>query len=398
MEAHPRGCDSSLSLRHGVRCVPEAGVSVEEVLEAIGEQVGCDNVVSASRMNKAVVVFLKEQNLTSRLVESGIWVSDVYTVISPLVSQSSRITISNCPPFIPNHDIEKELLRFGKIASGIKTVPLGCKNESLKHVMSFRRQVFMLLNSTALDISFRVMYEGKSYMLYASTGSLKCFECGEIGHKKNACPKTNTENNEPDTEKAGPSGSNVKAGPSGSKENDGEKDSVERSLDETEKEGDELERNETQNNQDVSCEETTEKNCGTGGERVEEAEVNVSQCEDETGCRNDHKGAVEVDDRDDEMEELGDDDSLSEMSDITSQSGDDQLYTVKEINDFLDETFGKTFDVKSFFPDVERFVRSAVKVQKSVGFEDLSRRKRFRLKKIVTKLRKRKEWVKKQYT
>lgn len=53
--------------------VPEAGVSVEEVFVAIGEQVG---YVSASRMNKAIV-FLKEWNLTSRLVESGIWVSGV---------------------------------------------------------------------------------------------------------------------------------------------------------------------------------------------------------------------------------------------------------------------------------------------------------------------------------
>lgn len=51
MESHATGCDSSLSLRHGVRCVPEAGVSVEEVLVAIGKQVGYDNVVSASRMN-----------------------------------------------------------------------------------------------------------------------------------------------------------------------------------------------------------------------------------------------------------------------------------------------------------------------------------------------------------
>lgn len=232
----------------------------------------------------------------------------------------------------------------------------------------------MFLDSTVLDISFRVLYEGKSLMLYARTGSLKCYECHEIGHKKNACPhKTNTESNESDNEKAGPSGS---------KENDGEKDSVGRCLDETEKKGDELETNETQNNQDVSCEETIVKNCGTGGERVEETEVNVSQCEDETGHRNDHTGAGEADDRDDEMGEIADDDSLSEMSDIISQSGDDQLYTVKEINDFLDETFGKTFDVKSFFPDVERFVRSAVKIQKSVGLEELSRRKRFRLKKL----------------
>lgn len=55
-------------------------------------------------------------------------------------------------------------------------------------------------------------------------------------------------------------------------------------------------------------------------------------------------------------------------------------------------------DVKTFFPDAERFVRSVIKIQKTVGFEELSRRKRFRLKKIVTKLRKGKEWVKKQYT
>lgn len=141
------------------------------------------------------------------------------------------------------------------------------------------------------------------------------------GIKKNACPhKTNTENNETDNEKAGPSGS---------KEDEGEKDSVERSLDETEKKGDELETNEKQNNQDVSGEETIEKNCGTGVERAEESEVNVSQCEDETGHRNDHTGACEVDVRDDEMEEMADDDSLSEMSDIISQSGDDQLYTLK---------------------------------------------------------------------
>lgn len=25
-------------------------------------------------------------------------------------------------------------------------------------------------------------------MIYANTGNLKCFECGDIGHKKNACP------------------------------------------------------------------------------------------------------------------------------------------------------------------------------------------------------------------
>jgi len=165
-------------------------------------------------------------------------------------------------------------------------------------------------------------------------------------HKKNACPKKMNTENELDSEVAGSSGLNGVAGPSVSKVNDGEKkDSVGRNLGETGKKGDHLEKNETQNNQDVSCEETVEKYCAEG---VEETQVIFSQCEDETGVRNDHEGVGEVGDRDDEMEEMGDEDSLSEISDFTSQSGDDQLYTVNEINDFLDETFGKTFDVKSF--------------------------------------------------
>lgn len=37
-------------------------------------------------------------------------------------------------------------------------------------------------------ISFRVLYERKAYVIHASTGSMKCFECGDIGHKKHACP------------------------------------------------------------------------------------------------------------------------------------------------------------------------------------------------------------------
>lgn len=36
-----------LSLRHGFRCVPEASATVEDVLIAVGEQLGYENIVSA---------------------------------------------------------------------------------------------------------------------------------------------------------------------------------------------------------------------------------------------------------------------------------------------------------------------------------------------------------------
>ncbi len=53
----------SLSLRNGFRCVPEDGVTVENVLISTGGEVGHENIVSASRMNQAVVVFLKDNIL-----------------------------------------------------------------------------------------------------------------------------------------------------------------------------------------------------------------------------------------------------------------------------------------------------------------------------------------------
>ena len=91
---------------------------------------------------------------------------------------TARVTISGVPPFIPNEALEQELQRFGKMASGFRIVALGCKSDKLKHVQSFRRQVIMFLNCPAqtLDVSFRVKHGDGHYMVYASTGSMKCFE------------------------------------------------------------------------------------------------------------------------------------------------------------------------------------------------------------------------------
>lgn len=93
------------------------------------------------------------------------------------------------PPFIADDILECELLRFGKIASPFRAISLGCKNPALKD-MSFRRQVYMFLESPdrTLNVSFRVKHEGGSYMIYATTGNLRCFECGDVGHKRQVCP------------------------------------------------------------------------------------------------------------------------------------------------------------------------------------------------------------------
>ena len=104
----------SLSLRNGFRCVPEDNATVEDVLIAVGDQIGHENILSASRMNQAVVVFLKEQNLVNRLIVSGLTVKDAFVQLSPIST-----TISNIPPFVSNDVLQREL--------PFKTVALGCK-------------------------------------------------------------------------------------------------------------------------------------------------------------------------------------------------------------------------------------------------------------------------------
>ena len=79
------------SIRQGVRIAPPDGsVTVEEVLLAVGEQVGHDKLSYASRMNKAVVVFLKDEPFVHRLIEAGVVIRDLFVQVSPLSVPSTR--------------------------------------------------------------------------------------------------------------------------------------------------------------------------------------------------------------------------------------------------------------------------------------------------------------------
>ncbi len=68
------------------------------------------------------------------------------------------------------------------------------------------------------------------------------------------------------------------------------------------------------------------------------------------------------------------------------------MYTLEEINGFLDETFGKQVNIKDFV----KFERSVAFLQKTVNLDQLSEKKCFRLKKHVTVIRKGKRVDKKK--
>lgn len=382
------------SIRHGVRFMTDPGVTMEEALIAVGEQVGFEKVYSAARMSKAAVVFLKEERLVSVLVGTGVFINDQYVQVSPLSVPTTRIVISGVPPFIPDELLEQELRRFGKITSGFRVLNFRCKDVRLKHVISLRRPVFMLLDSPtqSLEVSFKVKHEGGYYTVYASSGSSKCFECGDVGHKRSACPhREQAEPAEASVEQASGNKEQEDAVASTSKvfprceqvqSNDsGEKGNTEALLCERPVE------QSTVPEEAGALKETSEKigNMDTG-EVLADSEATVKETPVVTKGENigiilRRKKPIES-----ETEEMDQDDSEVEDSDGSTRVKD--LYPLEEINNFLEETFGQSVNIEDHFPDAEKLIRSVRMIQKLVSLDALDGKKRYRLRKHVTAMKK----------
>lgn len=76
-----------------------------------------------------------------------------------------------------------------------------------------------------------------------------------------------------------------------------------------------------------------------------------------------------------EDEEMLKDDALSQFSDTVSNEHQ-QSYSVQEINHFLDKSYGRQlWRSPIFFPDVDRFINSVVKIRKQVCYEQLNKQK-----------------------
>ncbi|XP_025765058.1 uncharacterized protein LOC112847526 [Oreochromis niloticus] len=130
---------------------------------------------------------------------------------------------------------------------------------------------------------------------------------------------------------------------------------------------------------DIQDRESVEDNQDSGQTKATASEVGVASV---------ISGSLSAENEEDDLLE---DDSLSQCSDVVSQDDHQQLYSLEDINRFLDETFGmQSVEVTEFFPDVDLFIKSVLKIRRVVDYEQLSKQKRFRLKKILTKLRREK--------
>ena len=148
-----------LTRRHAVKLQPTVTCSVEECSLAVGQVVDYDKVKSASRMSSGVVIFLESVEIVNEVVERGVVINDTLTHVYPLVNPAKKVTLSNVPPFIRNEVLATDLARHGQLVSPIKMVNLGCKSQQLKHVLSHRRQVFMIPKNNADELNIAFKYK-----------------------------------------------------------------------------------------------------------------------------------------------------------------------------------------------------------------------------------------------
>jgi len=176
----------NLTRRHAIKLSPPNGCSVEECVLAVGEIVGYDSVKSASRMNSAVVIFLDSVEKVNQLLESGVVIQDTHTSVLSLVNPAKKVIISNVPPFLKNELLEKELGRHGKLVSPIKMIPISCKSPHLKHVVSFRRHVHMILKKSdeELNLVFKFKVEDFDYTVHITSETMfwvwDCRACNSL--------------------------------------------------------------------------------------------------------------------------------------------------------------------------------------------------------------------------
>lgn len=410
---------ADLSPRHGCKCMPpDDSISVEDVLETIAAEVGSGNIVSASRMNRAVVFFLKEIVMVDSLVQAGITVKDQFLSVLPLSNPSKKVILSNVPPFIPDPMLTSILGRYGRIISPLRKIPLGLRNPDLKHVMSFRRQTLMIMKPEfeKLDVSVKLSIAGKDYMIFISNDSMRCFGCGKPGHVKQECQA----GKEADRSGVGPGSAPSPEAPPRTADTPqpGAQTDSQNAAPEPPQAADVPQTGGHTVSQNVPPV-PTESESPTGTESGVVTEVVQAQEEEHASAAGPDPASAEVgsvsgervnpesqmqhevqseenlasEANDVQFEDFSDCESDgSDMSQEDNAAGEvdgaakksKRYYSVTELNNFLDLTFGKrNVKIDNWFPNLELFVESCAMAMRTCTREELDQQKRYRIDKIV---------------
>lgn len=267
----------------------------------------------------------------------------------------------------------------------------------------------MILNSQSdpLNLSAKLTIEGKDYTIFISSESMKCFICGELGHVRQTCPNRDKNSvNEVLPENM------VVGGARGSDVADAAPLLLPQAVTETAPmpaPNDSLEENgesfllTNSNNSAVEIAQVAQ----VADVKVFVTQPELSSDHEDESIENEQQIQPEVsevktstdesidqsqgDYVSQEVDFEKDDDELydgNDMMDMENISGRTKLYSLQQINTFLDNTKGlRKPSIESHFPDLKLFLISCTVAMRKATFDELDRPKRYRLKKILCTVR-----------
>lgn len=173
----------------------EQGIGIAQYLRAMASVIGGKNILFTSRMSLGRVCFyLKSKQLVDSFMNEhgGISIGDMFFAARRLVTPSERLVLSNVCPSIPHDILVNKLQGITQIVSPMVFITLGVKETNLDHVMSFRRQIFVVRGENPFPDSLLIHYEGDEYRIFLSFDDIICYKCKQHGHVARKCPKSAT--------------------------------------------------------------------------------------------------------------------------------------------------------------------------------------------------------------
>lgn len=182
----------AVSRNNGIVFGSAAHVPIHDYIRAFADTIPAHCIVSASRIsNQRIAMYLNSKEAVLSAVNNGLTFRGAFIQVLPLVLPTTRLTLSNVYTEIPNSVLVKQVSAFCKVVSQIRPIPIGFKDKQLAHIMSFRRQVQVLLTpNVTLPDFVNFIHAGTNYRVFLSTEAARCFECGEAGHIGKNCKKT----------------------------------------------------------------------------------------------------------------------------------------------------------------------------------------------------------------